>query len=145
MDHDSQVELRLAELLADRPQNVTDVAIAARRFVAKLAGEASELLYATYAVSCVFSYSGKLGEAFIHVATYAGHVNLGFNRGAELPDPAGLLAGTGVRIRHIRLDKLEDLKTAAIKKLVAAAIQQGRAAVEELGCRCDRRIVDKSK
>ena len=28
-------------------------------------------------------------------------MNLGFNDGASLPDPLGILAGTGTRIRHV--------------------------------------------
>jgi len=48
-----------------------------------------------------FSFTGKQGLGFIHIATYANHVNIGFDRGTELEDPDELLRGTGKLIRHI--------------------------------------------
>jgi hypothetical protein len=37
------------------------------------------------------------------------HVNLMLARGTELPDPEGLLTGTGKRARHVELTSAEDL------------------------------------
>ncbi len=44
----------------------------------------------------------KMSEHFCYVAVHSDHVNLGFNYGAELPDPEGLLAGPGKLMRHAR-------------------------------------------
>ena len=52
-----------------------------------------------YAVSIAFTYTEKSRGAFCHIAVYKGHVNLGFNRGAELPGGEGVLEGTGKLIR----------------------------------------------
>jgi hypothetical protein len=102
--------------------------LAARRLVLASAPKANELVYDAYnAVSVAFSFSDRLKEAFCHVAAYPGHVNLGFNRGAELADPARVLAGSGARIRHVRLDAPADLKSPALRALVRAAVRQGRA------------------
>ena len=38
------------------------------------------------------------------------HVNPGSNCGATLPDPKKVLAGTGARIRHIKIALPEDLE-----------------------------------
>jgi len=38
------------------------------------------------------------------------HVNLGYNYGAELPDPKNLLEGTGKLFRHIKIKSVEQLK-----------------------------------
>jgi hypothetical protein len=130
MEND-EAEMRLSELLGDRPDSVLDLALAARRKVRKAAGACSELVYATYAISSVHTYTGKLGGAFIHVAVYAKHVNLGFNRGAELEDPAKLLNGTGKLIRHVRLNVASDLQGKAIRDLIAAAVKQGRELAEK--------------
>ena len=63
MCHDELVQMRLSELLADRPRKVGELAIKIRREIVKLAPNCSELLYCTYAVSNVFTYTGKLGQA----------------------------------------------------------------------------------
>ena len=41
--------------------------------------------------------------AFAYVNAFTAHVNVGFFCGAELPDPAGLLQGTGKFMRHVKL------------------------------------------
>ena len=41
--------------------------------------------------------------AFGYVNVFTAHVNVGFFRGAELPDPRGLLQGTGRFMRHVKL------------------------------------------
>src|SRR5262245_11517687 len=75
---------------------------ATRKVVLGAAPGASELVYDAYnAVTVAYSFSERLREAFCHVAAYRGYVNLGFNRGAALADPEGLLVGTGARIRHV--------------------------------------------
>ncbi|MBU2099292.1 MAG: DUF1801 domain-containing protein [Gammaproteobacteria bacterium] len=48
-----------------------------------------ELLHDGQPTACVS------GAAFAYVAVYASHVNVGFFQGSELPDPQGLLTGTG--------------------------------------------------
>ncbi len=63
----------------------------------------------TYCVSNAFTFTGKQGQGFIHIATYAGHVNLGFDRGTELDDPDEKLKGTGKLIRNIRLNSIADM------------------------------------
>ena len=133
MKHDEQVEMKLYELLANRPPEVSGLAIELRRVIASLAPTSSELLYDTYAVSNVFTYTSKLGQAFIHIATYSEHVNLGFNQGAKLEDPNGILQGTGRLIRHVRFDTIEMVNTKGIKELVLAAIELGREMADKAG------------
>ena len=122
----NEAERQICELLTSRPDDVVQLALAARTTVRKAAGNCCELVYSTYAVSSVHSFTGKLGQAFIHIAVYAGHVNLGFNHGTKLEDEDDLLVGTGKLIRHVRLESKSDLRKPAIKKLIANAVQQGR-------------------
>lgn len=124
--NNTEAERRIHELLSARPDQVVELALAARTAVKKAAGNCSELVYATYAVSSVHSFTGKLGQAFIHIAVYTNHVNLGFNHGTKLEDEDGLLVGTGKLIRHVRLESKSDLRKPAVKKLIANAVQQGR-------------------
>jgi len=102
--------------------------LATRRLVLAAAPDANELIYdACNAVTVAYTFTGRLAEAFCHVAAYSGHVNLGFNRGAALVDPAGLLAGSGARIRHVRIAARRELAAPALGRLLRAAVAQGRA------------------
>jgi hypothetical protein len=49
------------------------------------------------------------------------HVTFIFLRGAALPDPEGLLEGTGKSVRHVKMRTVEDLKRPALKKLIVEA------------------------
>ena len=63
---------------------------------------AHEILWdATNAVSFVYAPGERWQDGVVHIATYTRHVNLGFNRGAALADPAGVLRGSGRSIRHV--------------------------------------------
>jgi hypothetical protein len=61
------------------------------------------------------------GAAFAYVATFAAHVNVGFFQGAELPDPEGLLEGTGKFMRHVKVRPDRGVNAAALSALVDAA------------------------
>lgn len=58
---------------------------------------------------------------FGYVGVYRAHVNVGFFYGAELPDPAGLLQGTGKRMRHVKTRPGAEPNAAALEALIAAA------------------------
>ncbi|MCU0282571.1 MAG: DUF1801 domain-containing protein [Candidatus Nanopelagicales bacterium] len=45
----------------------------------------------------------KMSQAYAYLAPQRGWVNLGFYHGALLPDPHGLVEGTGARIRHVKV------------------------------------------
>lgn len=63
-----------------------------------------------------------VGDAgFAYVDTFTAHVNLGFFRGSTLPDPAGVLEGTGKLGRHVKLRPGEPMNSAALEALVTAA------------------------
>lgn len=136
IDHQA-AEKVLHELMSDRTDGVVDVALATRSAVHKAAKKAAqeccEMIYSGYCVSDAFSFTGKLGQGFIHIATYANHVNLGFNHGVDLPDPKNVLQGTGKAIRHVRVNAIADLKTKPVKDLINAAVAQGLEMAEEKG------------
>lgn len=49
------------------------------------------------------------------------HVTFIFLRGAALPDPEGLLEGTGKHVRHVKVRTTADVKKPALKKLIVEA------------------------
>ena len=70
--------------------------------------------------------------AFAYVDAFTSHVNVGFFFGASLPDPAGLLQGTGKRGRHVKLKPETPVDATALEALIRAAYHdmQDRVAAE---------------
>lgn len=66
--------------------------------------------------------------AFGYVNTFSAHANVGFFVGPELPDPAGLLEGSGKFMRHVKLRPGTPVDAAALAALVEAAYATVRAA-----------------
>jgi hypothetical protein len=74
-----------------------------------------ELLHDGVPTACVGD------AAFAYVAAFRAHVDVGFFRGAELEDPAGLLEGRGRFMRHVKLRPGDEVDERALAGLVAAA------------------------
>ncbi len=58
---------------------------------------------------------------FAYVGIFTAHVNVGFFQGAGLPDPAGLLMGSGKHMRHVKLQPGVAVDESALAALIAAA------------------------
>jgi hypothetical protein len=58
---------------------------------------------------------------FAYVNTFRAHMNVGFLRGSRLPDPAGLLEGTGKLGRHVKLRPGTPLDHSALEALITEA------------------------
>jgi len=71
----------------------------------------------------------KMSEHYAYLAVHARHVNLGFYRGASLPDPAGLLGGPGRAMRHMRIDDPDTVERPEIEALLRAARAEREAAI----------------
>jgi hypothetical protein len=83
--------------------------------------ECNELIYDNYnALAIGWGFTDKLGDVFCSLAVYS-HVNLGFNRGTELADPAGLLQGKGNIYRYLTLKDAELLNSKPVQQLLHEA------------------------
>lgn len=60
-------------------------------------------------------------KKFCAISPHAAWINLQFHAGAELEDPAGLLSGTGKRMRHVRIDASDALRQASLRELIREA------------------------
>ena len=74
-----------------------------------------ELLHDGHPTACVED------AAFAYVDVFKAHVNVGFFRGADLPDPHGLLEGKGRLMRHVKLGPDRDVDAAALAMLIDLA------------------------
>ena len=83
-----------------------------------------ELVYDNYnALVFAFSPSERASDAVVSVAGYPKWVTLFFLHGATLPDPSGVLQGSGSQVRSVRLAPLERLLEPAVQALISSAIQ----------------------
>lgn len=64
----------------------------------------------------------KMTEHFSWIAPAKAHITFGFYYGAELPDPDGLLEGTGKLLRHAKLRSLADVEQPALRAVLQIAI-----------------------
>lgn len=71
----------------------------------------------------------KMREGYCYVLPYTSWVNLGFYQGATLPDPEGLLEGTGLKLRHVKVRSVEDAERAALRTIIRAALAERRRAL----------------
>ena len=69
----------------------------------------------------VYSHNGPA----IYFKPAKAHLTFGFWRGVELDDPAGLLAGTGAMMRHVKLTAAADVQDR--REALAAFIRQAIA------------------
>jgi hypothetical protein len=117
----------LLSYLASYAPHVSWLTLAVREIVMEEAPGAIESISKGYAVAIGFSFTGKpMKDGFCHVVTYSDHVNLGFNRGALLPDPNRVLEGSGKMIRHLTFRGEEDLHRPFVRRYLQAAIEQVR-------------------
>jgi hypothetical protein len=78
-------------------------------------GDVREVLHDGHPTACVGD------AAFAYVNAFRAHVNVGFFHGAALPDPAGLLEGTGKFMRHVKLRPGDKGQAAALTRLIESA------------------------
>ncbi len=79
-----------------------------------------ELLHDNFPTACVEDVP------FAYVGAFTRHVNVGFFMGAFLPDPHGLLEGTGKRMRHVKLRPGVEIDDAALLELIGASYSDAR-------------------
>lgn len=84
-------------------------------FIRQCGRDVRELMHDNHPTACVGD------AAFVYLAVFKAHVNVGFFHGDVLPDPAGLLQGTGRYMRHVKLFPGRAVDGASIEALITAA------------------------
>ena len=115
---------QLIGFLESYDRHITDIALALREIILEEVPDASESIYQVYTVAIWFGFSGKMKDMFCYIATNAAHVNLGFPRGASLPDPNRVLEGEGKTMRHIKFAGLRDVERPFVRRYIRAAMEQ---------------------
>jgi hypothetical protein len=86
---------------------------------------ALELVYDNYNFFVIgYSSTERASDCVVSLACGANGVSLSFYHGASLPDPDGVLLGSGTQNRFVRLESAKTLSTPAVERLIAAALAQ---------------------
>lgn len=132
MEYPPPRELR--KFLKPYDASVRELALQLRALVLEEMAPCYENIYDAYsAVAIGYGTSERMSDGIFHIAVYSKHVNLGFNDGASLPDPKGILAGQGSRIRHIPIKSPDDLERPELRPYIRRARKQALAESRKLG------------
>jgi hypothetical protein len=113
---------QLVEFLKPFDRAIQDLALAVRTTVLAEFAPCHENIYdACNAVAIGYGPTDRQKDCICHIAVYSKHVNLGFNRGAELDDPHHLLQGTGKNTRHVKLKTPAELASPHIREYLRSA------------------------
>lgn len=124
----------LIKFLKPYDREIQDLALRLRALVLEEMAPCYENIYDAYsAVAIGFGTSDRLSDGVFHIAVYSRHVNLGFNDGATLDDPKGILQGAGNRIRHITVKTPEDIKRPEIRAYIRRARKKALSDARKLG------------
>lgn len=118
---DEQPRLTPQEFLSGYGRDVRARAEALRALVKQVAPGAAETVQPGWKA---ISYSYE--RAFCSIMPLRAGVNLAFQEGVDLPDPQGLLTGTGRRMRHVRIRADDDIRTPALAALIRAAAERAK-------------------
>ena len=110
------------DILAVARPELRPVCQALRSQIASLHGGFVEVVWPRQKIASFGVGPRKMTDHYACIAVQASHVNLGFYRGASLPDPAGLLEGTGKNLRHVKLRDVPAARSAAVTELLRQAI-----------------------
>jgi hypothetical protein len=108
-------------LLAGHVPEVQAIARALRELVRRELPDATEQVdFGNRLIA--FGRSTKMRDLLFAVIPHTAHVNLQLSDGANLPNPDGLIEGTGKRIRHVKLRSVEAAGSPVLREIVRAQI-----------------------
>ncbi len=130
---------RLLGFLNAYDPHIAELALALREIILDEVPDASESVYQVYTVAIWFGFSGKMKDMFCYITVHARHINLGFPRGASLPDPNRVLEGEGKAMRHIKFASIAELERNYVRRYIRASIEQLGAVASHAWNRQERR------
>jgi hypothetical protein len=134
----------LVEFLHRYPPAIQSLALGLRTLVHEQLAPCHEYIFDMRSkVVLVYSATEKpIADGICNIGVFTRHVTLGFVRGVDLDDPAGVLRGAGKGMRHVRLYSLEDVGRPEIRALLRRA--RGHAGIKRhRGAPCE--VVTKVK
>lgn len=115
------VSKAVKEFLAPYSPEVQALALKERALVLEVIPDAIEQIDPSSKI-IGYGFGRKMADIICVIMPYTSHVNLGFSRGAQLPDPKGLLEGTGKSARHVKMRTPADLQRPEVRALLKSAV-----------------------
>jgi hypothetical protein len=138
----SPPEKQLAGFIAKFSPEIAVLIRQTRKTMRERLPHALELVYDSYNFFVIgYGPSEKASEAIFSLAAQAKGVSLCFLQGAGLPDPKGLLQGSGNVVRNIRLETAATLDQADVRALMNSALEFAKVPLNPKGV---HRLVIKS-
>lgn len=82
-------------------------------------------------VNIGYGFTEKAWDCYCAIIVYSKHINISLPSGVGIPDPEGILHGTGKRIRHIKINDFEDIKKPAVMDILMQARENAFALLKE--------------
>jgi hypothetical protein len=121
MAADPALEADVTKLLAEHPPEQQAIEHALRSTIRReFPGAVEQVDFGNKLIA--FGRSMKMRGLLFALIAHKSWVNLQLADGAELPDPNGLIEGTGKRIRHIKIRSVADASSPAVVAAIRAQL-----------------------
>ncbi|MBI3450137.1 MAG: hypothetical protein HY049_14635 [Acidobacteria bacterium] len=125
---------QLAAFLAKYDPAVARLARGCRAALRKRLPTAIELVYDNYQFLAIgYSATERASDCLVSLAVSPKGVALSFYYGASLPDPDGILLGSGNQNRYVRLEGPATLAIPAVERVIRAAMAQAKTPLPGAG------------
>jgi len=125
---------QLTAFLSRFDPEIAALARSCRARMRKRLPTANELVYDNYnALVLGYCSSERPSDAIVSLPITARGVSLCFIHGAKLPDPQGILQGSGNQTRFVRLASPKDLARPEIEALLCAAVARAKTPLPATG------------
>jgi hypothetical protein len=118
MDREKSFE----KIIEDYSEEIQEIAKAIRKKIYTLQPKVTEIVWERQKTAGYGTGPKKMSEHFCWILPAKKHVALGFNYGSELPDPKGILEGTGHKFRHFKVRSVADLENSDLTELIKYAM-----------------------
>ena len=127
-------ETQLAKFIAKFDPKHRAMIVATRRALRKRLPTANELVWDNYNFFVIgYSATERPSDSILSLAAASNGVGLSFYRGSTLPDPHGILQGSGKQNRFIRLESAKTLARPEVEAVIAAAVAQAKVPLPSTG------------
>jgi hypothetical protein len=124
---DPSAEMQIEGFIAKFDLAVAKLLRSARSMLRKQFPTTIEQVYDNYNFLAIgFCTTERTSDCLVSLAANAKGVSLSFYYGASLPDPQGILEGSGTQNRFIRLESAETLARPDVQALLAAAVANAK-------------------
>jgi hypothetical protein len=102
--------------------DMNDVCLEARRLVFDVYPQARETLDRGDRIVGYATGPGPMKDLWVGIAPHSKHVNLQLAKGALIEDPAGIIQGTGKRVRHVKLHSVADVQAPQLRAVLERSL-----------------------